>query len=333
MDYNDHMDKTNAFLSEQNPEHGEYTVETAEPGALKTYQYVLAFARYQDKWLYCRIRDEDVFGCACGHIERGETPLEAAKRELFEETGAVRFDITPAFDYAIHFRDESSHSQAFLVHIHELGELPDYEIAEIRLFDALPDKMRFPQILPVLYRRMQLWLNLQSGKGEEWDVYDSAGKLTGRKHLRGDPLPEGDFHLVVFVWLLNSKGEFLITKRAPNKGDPNMWENTGGSAIAGDDSLTAAIREVKEETGLDVKPLNGRRLNTVIVEDSIQDTWLFLQDFDLCDVVLQDKETVDAKYARPEEIRLMIANGEFIPTSCELEELFKLAADRDDRKV
>lgn len=63
-------------------------------------------------------------------------------------------------------------------------------------------------------------------------------------------MEDGEYHLSVHVWLLNHNGEFLLIKRSPNKGYPNMWESTGGSAIAGDDSLSAAIREVKEETGL-----------------------------------------------------------------------------------
>ena len=125
-------------------------------------------------------------------------------------------------------------------------------------------------------------------------------------------MPEGDYHLVVFVWLRNSKGEYLISKRAPNKGYPNLWENTGGSAIAGDDSLTAAIREVKEEVGLDVDLENGKLIISEIREDSFFDVWLFEQDFDLADVVLQENETVDAKYATLEEIEQMIRNCEFI---------------------
>ncbi|MBR5797799.1 MAG: NUDIX domain-containing protein, partial [Clostridia bacterium] len=75
---------------------------------------------------------------------------------------------------------------------------------------------------------------------------DENRRPTGRTHLRGVPLPTGDYHLVVLVLLQNDQGECLITRRAPNKGYPNMWEFTGGSALAGDDSLHAALREAKE---------------------------------------------------------------------------------------
>jgi len=179
----------------------------------------------------------------------------------------------------------------------------------------------------VLYEKMQMWLNLQSAKDELWDIYDIERNLSGRTHRRADPLPAGDFHLVVYVWLLNSKGEFLITKRAPNKGYPNMWECTGGSAVAGDNSLTAAIREVKEEIGLDIKSENGECLFTITRDNSISDVWLFRQDFSLDDVILQENETIDAKYALPDEIRTMVRNGSFIAFRHpeELEELFEKA--------
>lgn len=55
---------------------------------------------------------------------------------------------------------------------------------------------------------------------ELWDVYDEKRNLTGRLHRRGDPLPEGDYHLVVQVWMRNSRGEYLLTKRTPNKPHP-----------------------------------------------------------------------------------------------------------------
>jgi 8-oxo-dGTP diphosphatase len=225
---------------------------------LNGYRFVVIFARYQNKWLYCRAKERDTFETAGGRIEKGETPLEAAKRELYEETGAVKFEIKPAFDYSVHTPSDFSNGQVYLAYIQELGEIPEYEMAEVKLFVTIPDKTRFPWILPVLYERLQGWLNLQSAKDELWDVYDSERNLTGRTHRRADPLHKGDYHLVVHVWLQNSKGEFLISKRAPNKGYPNMWEMVGGSAIMGDDSISAAVREVKEEIGLDLKRENGR---------------------------------------------------------------------------
>jgi len=290
-----------------------FDVRTFNAGALRAYRFVVIFARYRDKWLYCRTKNRGVYETAGGHIEPGESPLEAARRELYEETGAIEFDIEPAFDYSVHVGTAYSFGQVFFARVRELGDIPEYEagVEAIALFEAVPERLRFPQILPVLYDRMQKWLNLQSAKDEIWDVYDGDRRLAGRTHRRADPLPEGDYHLVVHVWLLNGDGEFLITRRAPNKGYPNMWECTGGSALAGDDSLTAAVREVREEAGLSADPANGECVFTFTCENDICDIWLFRQDFNLEDVTLQENETVDAKYASADEIRRMIAGGEF----------------------
>lgn len=287
-------------------------VQIATLGSLQTYQFVVIFARYQGKWLYCRAKNRDCFETAGGHIEVGETPLDAAKREFYEETGSINYDMTAVFDYTVHRFSIPSNGQVFFAELAELGNLSDYEMAEVRLFDNIPDRMRFPDILPILFEQIQCWLNLQSAKEEIWDIYDRARKLTGKTHRRGDPLVLGDYHLVVHVWIINNKGEFLISQRAPTKGYPLMWECTGGSAISGDDSITAAIREVVEELGLTVSPKNGVCLLTQRRGNDFCDVWLFREDFSIEEVVLQENETVNARWASLAEIREMMFSGEFV---------------------
>jgi 2,3-bisphosphoglycerate-dependent phosphoglycerate mutase len=93
------IEKIDLFQPDQKADYDHCNVLTFDIGALKAYRFVVIFTRYQGKWLYCRAKERNTFETAGGHIEHGETPLEAARRELFEETGAVRFDITPVFDY------------------------------------------------------------------------------------------------------------------------------------------------------------------------------------------------------------------------------------------
>ena len=149
------MEKIDLFNLGRKPDYNQCIVRTADLGALKAYRFVVIFARYKDKWLYCRAKERDAFETAGGHIEQGETTLAAAKRELYEESGAVKFDITPVFDYSVHIQTGYSNGQVFFARIHELGDIPDFEMAEIKLFDTIPDKMRFPIILPVLYERVK----------------------------------------------------------------------------------------------------------------------------------------------------------------------------------
>jgi len=300
-------------------------VHTADLGTLENYKYTVIFAKYNNRWIYCRSKTRDVFETAGGHIEPGETPQDAARRELYEETGAVGFDITPAFDYSVARKcGEASNGQVFYAEINTLGNMPDFEMAEVGLFSALPENLRFPEITPVLFHHLQVWLNVQATNAELWDVYDANRNLTGRTHRRGEPLPAGDYHLVVLICHMNTKGEFLITKRAPNKSYAGMWEFPGGSATAGDDSQTAAIREAKEETGMILKPENGRNIISRKYGNAFFDVWMFKQDFNIEDVVLQPGETVDAKCATLEEVCALIEHKAFVPDDF-FDELFTWA--------
>ena len=120
----------------------------------------------------------------------------------------------------------------FYAEVKRLDKLPNFEITEILLSDCLPDKLTYPDIQPELYEHTQGWLNLMSSPDELWDVYDADRNLKGRLHKRGEALDEGDYHLTVQVFVRRNDGQFLLTKRSPNKGFAGMWECTGGSAVA-----------------------------------------------------------------------------------------------------
>ena len=73
--------------------------KTYELGTLKHYKYVVVLSEYNEKILLSRHKERKTWETQGGHIENGETPLEAAERELFEESGAVDFEIIPFYDY------------------------------------------------------------------------------------------------------------------------------------------------------------------------------------------------------------------------------------------
>ena len=73
--------------------------KTYEINALKNYKYVVVLSESHGKIILSRHKERTTWETQGGHIEAGETPLEAAKRELFEESGAVDFDIEPICDY------------------------------------------------------------------------------------------------------------------------------------------------------------------------------------------------------------------------------------------
>lgn len=151
---------------------------------------------------------------------------------------------------------------------------------------------------------------------ELWDILDENGNATGRVHERGKPMNKGENHLEVCVWIENNNGEYLISQRSPNKTFPNMWECTGGNAVAGDDSLTTALKEAKEELGIILEPQNGRmiqhHLRCGVVEcRGLIDVWLFRQNVDISTVILAPDETCGAMLASRDEINRMIDEGTF----------------------
>jgi len=128
---------------------------TYDLGYLKYYRFVVIFARYRDKWLYSRHKERTTWETAGGHIEIGETALEAAKRELYEETGAIKFDIRPLFDYSVHTPMDFANGQVYFAEITELSGIPDSEMGEVALFDTYPEELTYPMILPVLFEKVE----------------------------------------------------------------------------------------------------------------------------------------------------------------------------------
>ncbi|WP_245799332.1 NUDIX hydrolase [Virgibacillus siamensis] len=128
------------------------------------------------------------------------------------------------------------------------------------------------------------------------------------------PLADGDYHLVVSIWIVNDRGEFLISKRHPEKTHPNLWECPGGSVLTGEDSLQGALREAQEEIGIDLSGYEGELIRSVRRDVSFYDAWLFHATFPIEDVVPQLEEVVDARWATVEEIKRLIRDEKFVPS-------------------
>lgn len=118
--------------------------------------FAVVVSRQQGKWVYCRHRKRESWEIPGGHREPGEEILETARRELFEETGASVFDLKPVCVYAV-VREQESYGLLCLAEIAERGPLPESEIAEIRLFDAPPPQLTYPDIQPKLLEKIQQW--------------------------------------------------------------------------------------------------------------------------------------------------------------------------------
>lgn len=155
---------------------------------------------------------------------------------------------------------------------------------------------------------------------ELWDIYDADKKPTGRTMKRNDwCLKDGEYHLTVLGVVGRPDGTFLITKRVMTKAwAPGWWEVSGGAAQAGEDSLDAVKREIKEETGLDVSSFEGgfvfsyTRENPEEGDNYFVDIYRFTGDFTEEDLHLQEAETDGYMLATAEEIEALGAQGKFL---------------------
>ncbi len=138
------------------------------------------------------------------------------------------------------------------------------------------------------------------------DIYDKKRNLTGRVHLRGTPWKRGQYGLVVCVWVYDGKGKILMTRRAPQKSFPGTWENSGGAARAGEDSLTAMVRELSEETGIRAKAEDFELLESLREGNAFYDHYCLRADVPLDRIVLMPGETDDVKWVTFPEIHQMI---------------------------
>lgn len=142
------------------------------------------------------------------------------------------------------------------------------------------------------------------------DIYDENRNLTGNVHLRGTQWLPGEYGLVVCVWVHDGHGRILMTRRAPEKTFAGTWENSGGAAQAGEDSITAICRELWEETGIRAAAEEFEFLRTVWDRNTFFDHYCLRCRVPVEQIVLLPGETDDVKWVTFEEVHQMIEAGE-----------------------
>lgn len=148
---------------------------------------------------------------------------------------------------------------------------------------------------------------------EIWEILDEQGNKTGKTMVKGESFRKGQYHLGSDVWIMNSDNKILIQKRSPSKRlDPNVWAMTGGSAINGEDSITTIKREALEELNIklnesDLELVKKYKTGTVYLH-----VYFSNKDINLDDIVMQEEEVCDIKWASYDEIEEIYNNGQFM---------------------
>lgn len=167
------------------------------------------------------------------------------------------------------------------------------------------------------------------------DVLDEFGNKTGLVKDKKEIYKDGDYHRAVHIWIMNSNNELLVQKRNPKKETfPNLWAiSVAGHVRSGEDSKTAAIREVKEEIGGKISEDDLNYLFTIKrqtpIKDSVlnvfDDVYLVYLDIDVENTKLQFSELTDIRYIYYEYLERIFKNhdSEFVPYTEEHEKLFE----------
>ena len=133
--------------------------ESVDDSLLK---FAVIIAKSGGKWVFCKHRERDTYELPGGHREAGEEIAETAERELYEETGAIMYDIEPICVYSVtadyNFDGVETFGMLYFAEIKKFeGELHN-EIEKTVLMDNLADKWTYPEIQPYLIEEYNKWM-------------------------------------------------------------------------------------------------------------------------------------------------------------------------------
>lgn len=122
-------------------------------------RFAVIVAKKGGKYVFCKHRDRNTWEIPGGHREPGESIAETAKRELYEETGALKFGIEPVCVYSVtaadNFDGRESFGMLFYAEIESLEPELHSEIERIEITDTLPEKWTYPLIQPKLLEEVK----------------------------------------------------------------------------------------------------------------------------------------------------------------------------------
>ena len=151
---------------------------------------------------------------------------------------------------------------------------------------------------------------------ELWDAYHRDGTPAPVKLTRGEPIPDGLYHIVSEILVRHIDGSYLVMLRDPRKeSNPSRWEaSAGGSALVGETGEACARRELQEETGLSGE---FTFLCRHIDGHTFHDDYLCVTGCDTAAVTLQEGETTAYKWLNEPDFIAFIHSPEAIARQVE----------------
>lgn len=126
--------------------------EQADDSLLK---FAVIVSKHNGKWVFCKHKDRSTYECPGGHREENEAIEQAAKRELWEETGAKDYMLKRVCVYSVLDDNTETFGALYFADIFSFEELPQLEIEKIEFFDDLPTSWTYPEIQPFLLEKVK----------------------------------------------------------------------------------------------------------------------------------------------------------------------------------
>lgn len=125
--------------------------DTVDDSLLK---FAVIISEYQGQWVFCKHKERETLEVPGGHREPGEDIEETARRELYEETGAIKYQMEPIGIYSVTSPDNSNSEETFgklfYAQVEKFEEELHSEIEKIVITDELPENWTYPEIQPKL---------------------------------------------------------------------------------------------------------------------------------------------------------------------------------------
>lgn len=145
---------------------------------------------------------------------------------------------------------------------------------------------------------------------EKRDLFDKNRKPIGKTTTGDSNIAEGKYIQIVIICFENNKHEFLIQKRAENKN--GKWALTGGHVVSGEDSITAMLRETKEELGLELKESEMELVFSKRAYDCFVDMYYVKKNMKLSNLKIEKEEVEKVEWASLEKITTLKEKGMFL---------------------
>ncbi len=117
-------------------------------------KFAVIASKYNGRWIWCKHKERDTYEIPGGHRENGENISDTARRELYEETGAVKYDLSPVCVYAVEKDGEETFGMLFYAEVYEMENELHSEIERTELFEGVPESLTYSQIQPFLFNKV-----------------------------------------------------------------------------------------------------------------------------------------------------------------------------------